>query len=197
MFAFISSRLALIDIQVFLSSILLFMIGYAFAPTAYFKNIRWLLAYPLWVAKKLEKWSKRDWNPYALFGFIFLLNAASLFINLLSGFIPLLPVLFAIWTGLNVGTVSYHMLKGRFYFASLFNPVSIFELPAAFLSFTMAMQYNIIQLNLGWFSLKPVAFLNYMQLFLATVLPLLVISGIIESALIKYAQKFEDMDDKD
>lgn len=192
MFEFIFDRLNLINIQIFLSSILFFFIGYALAPTAYYKKVTWLTAYPLWIARKLEAWSKKKWNGYVLFLFLFALNSLSLTINFLSGWAPLLPAVFAVWTGLNVGLVTYHTLKGHFYFASLLNPVALFELPAAFISFTLAIQFNLSRLSLHVIDLPAVGFGVYMNLFLITVIPLLIISGIIEAAFIIWTQKIND-----
>ncbi|MBD3224762.1 MAG: hypothetical protein GF313_08530 [Caldithrix sp.] len=191
MIDFISTQFSYISFQLFLISILLFIIGYVVAPTVYYKRIDFLLAYPLWMAKKIEQWSKKEWNPYLLFAFILLLNSVSLFANLLSGIIPLLPFIFAIWTGLNVGVVSYHMLKGQFYFASLFNPVALFELPAAFLAFTMAIQYNLKQLPIEIVAFREAPFGQYLFIFITIVLPLLLVAAIIESWLIKVAQRME------
>ncbi|MBN2426450.1 MAG: stage II sporulation protein M [Calditrichaceae bacterium] len=187
--------LSIIHIKIFLISILFFIIGYAAAPTAYYKEIRFLTAYPLWVAKKMEAWAKKKWHPALLFLFLFSMNSISLLLNFFSGYVPGLPVIFAIWTGLNIGLITYHTLKGQYYFVSLANPVALFELPAAFISFTAAIQFNISYFFPDLFSLPQVSFSGYMTLYYFITLPLLVISGIIETILIIFSQKFEDFDD--
>ncbi len=182
---------ALINFQVFLFSMVLFFIGYTLAPMIYFKNIKTLLAYPLWIARKLDKLANKEWKFVLLFLFIFGINAFSLFVDLLSGKVPGLPFIFAIWTGLNIGVVTYHSLEGKFYYASLFNPVALFELPAAFIAFALAIQYNFVLLNYSVLGKLPSDFNLYFNSFVYVVLPLLLIAGIIETFAIKMAQKIE------
>ena len=81
MFSSFFENLSNINLQVFLISMLLFFVGYAMAPFVYHRQYRWLIAYPLWVAKKLEKWSKKKWNPWLIFLFIFSVNLFSLYLN--------------------------------------------------------------------------------------------------------------------
>lgn len=188
---------SIINLKIFLLSILLFVIGYAFAPTAHFKNVRFLTTYPLWISGKMEEWAKKKWNPLLLFFFLFTLNSLYLLVTFLSGNIPILPVVFALWTGLNIGLITYHTLKGQYYFASLFNPVALFELPAAFISFAAAMQYNISTFFPQLFALPQISFTEYMTLYYYIVLPLLVISGIIETFLVLLSQKLEGFKDDD
>ncbi len=183
----ITQGLQIIDLKIFLISILFFLIGYALAPWAYARQVRILTAYPLWIAVKLEKWVDKKWPGAVMFLFIFSLNTLSLTIDLFSGMIPILPFLFAVWTGLNIGVVSFHTLKGHFYYASLINPVALIELPAAFLTFTMAIQYNLRMLNIP--SAPEVSFIIYWGLFLKYVLPLLFIAAIIETAIIRLMKK--------
>lgn len=186
------TKLELINFQTFLFSIILFFIGYAFAPTVYFKKIKILSVYPQWIIKKMDILIKKDWKTSSLFIFLISVNSFSLFVNLLSGFVPGLPVLFAILTGINIGYITYHTLEGRFFYAALINPVALFELPAAFISFTLAIQYNLRLINLKLFDLPETGFSGYLNLFLITVIPLLLISGIIETFLIMISQKIRD-----
>ncbi len=186
------TKLELINFQIFLFSIILFFIGYAFAPTVYFKKIKLLAAYPQWIIKKMDIIIKKDWKASSLFIFLLSVNSFSLFVNLLSGFIPGLPILFAVLTGINIGYITYHTLEGRFYYAALINPVALFELPAAFISFTLAMQYNLRLTNLQLFELPEIGFSGYLNLFIIAVIPLLLISGIIETFLIIISQKIRD-----
>ncbi len=192
MFEQLLAKIALINFQVFLISMLFFFAGYALAPTAYYKKINWLTAYPFWIVEKLDKWVKKKWNPIILFLFLFSLNSTSLFINLLSGLAPVLPLIFAVWTGLNIGIITYHTLEGHFYFASLLNPVALFELPAAFISFTLALQYNLSGLNITVIKFPAADFSAYLEVFVMIVLPLLFISGVIETILIFFSQKLEN-----
>jgi len=187
---FFFSQIKLLRFTVFLTSALFFFIGYGLAPLVYHKNIRWLLAYPMWMAQKIETWSKKSWHPGVIFLFIFSTNTISLFLDFFSGMIPLLPVIVAVWTGLNVGLVSFHTLEGEYYYASLFNPVSLFELPAVFIAFTLAFLNNLRFFPFGiTIRISPTEI--YFHAFLILVIPLLLISGIVETLLIKFMDKMQ------
>ena len=182
----------MISFPIFLSSILFFLIGYALAPAVYYKKISWLLAYPLWIANKIEDLMNRKWHPVALFAFIFFLNSLSLGIDFFSGLVPFLPILFAVWTGLNIGLITYHTLEGHFYYAAMINPAALIELPAAFISFTQAIQYTQKILNISFQASVQPSFSPYIHLFLVSVLPLLFVAAILETWLILYGRKMED-----
>lgn len=197
MIEYVESNLTLINLQVFFVSILIFFIGYTFAPTAYFKNIKWLIAYPLWISKKLERLAELNWNPIILFFFLLILNSISLFVALLTGLAPVLPVFYAISVGFNIGVITYHNLKGKLYYAALLNPVAMFELPAAFIVFTMAFQYNLQIINPKILNIQSVTFNEYLDVFLYVVIPLLTIASIVETILIIISKKIKPDDDDD
>ncbi len=176
------------NFNIFFTAILLFFIGYGLAPTAHFKNIKWLLAYPFFIMELMDKYFKYNWPALKIFLVIFILNSCSLFINLLSAWGIITPFLFIIYLGINMGVIIYHSFNGRFYFASLLNPVAIFELPAAWISITMAIQFSLKKFFHAGF-LSEISFLQYLQYFMLTVLPLLFIAGIIEAFLIVWARR--------
>jgi len=187
----ILSQIQLLHLPIFLASALFFFIGYGLAPLVYHKNIRWLLVYPMWMAEKIERWSKQNWHPGIVFLFIFSMNTISLTVDFFSGVLPFLPVAFALWTGLNVGLVSFHTLEGEYYYASLLNPVSLFELPAVFSAFTLAFQYNFRFIpELTTFTVPSLSV--YFNGYLIIILPLLLIGGIVETALIKLMDKMQN-----
>jgi hypothetical protein len=190
---FISS-LKLINLQVFLFSALVFMVGYALAPTVHYKNIKWLTAYPLWMEKVLEKLLGKKWNSILMFLFIFILNLLSLFIDLLSGLVLFVPLIMALWMGLNIGIITYNMLNGRFFYSALFNPVSMFELPAAFIALSLAFQLNLASLGSTLIPIEKISFSLYFNAFLSLVVPLLALSGIIETFALHISKKFDDKD---
>ena len=122
-----------------------------------------------------------------------MLNSLSLFFNLISAYGIILPIIFSIYLGINLGVVMYHSLNGKHYYLGLLNPVALIELPAAWLSFSMAIQFSAT----NYFKMTgftQVTFNQYIYYFLVTVLPLLIIAGIIETALIIVAKKMEDKD---
>ena len=101
---------------------------------------------------------------------------------------------------MNIGVVTYHTLDGEFYYTALINPVAIFELPAAFLTFAMAIQYNLTLMDITSISgitWKEVVFERYLFIFLIAVLPVLMMAGIIETYLIHAAKKLEEKDDEE
>lgn len=185
---------SILNLRVVLLSALLFFIGYAFAPTAYFKEIKWLTSYPFFIIKIMDEHLKKDWNPALIFLTILFLNSFSLFLNLLSGWIAILPYLVIIYMGLNVGVVAYHTLEGKFYYASLINPVAILELLASWISVAMAIQFSLARISDGdWFKVIP--FQNYMGYFLQTIIPVLIIAALIETGLILVLRKRESEED--
>jgi uncharacterized membrane protein SpoIIM required for sporulation len=188
-----SELLQMINFQIFIFSALLFFVGYAAAPTAYYKNIKWLTAYPFFIIKLMDKYLKQNWPPLIIFLVIFTLNTTSLTINLLSGWGIILPYIFVVYMGLNIGVVMYHTLQGRFYYLSLLNPVALLELPAAWLSIAMAIQFSLtryFQVNF----IKDVAFGQYIGFFMVLVIPLLILAAVIETFLIVFARKKEKQD---
>lgn len=197
MIEYIESHIALINLKIFFASILVFFIGYTFAPTAYFKNINWLTVYPLWISKKLERLAKVNWNPIFLFFFLLIINTLSLFTALLTGLAPILPVFYAMGVGFNIGVITYHNLKGKLYYTALLNPVALFELPAAFIAFTMSFQYNFQILNIKIPSIKVASFNEYLNVFLFVVVPLLTLASIVETTLIIISRKIKIDDDDD
>lgn len=200
MINYFESYITLLNLQIFFISILVFFIGYAFAPTAYFKKIKWLIAYPLWLSNKLERLAKVEWNPVYLFLFLLAVNSISLLIALLTGLAPIIPVIYAMGMGFNIGIITYHTLKGKLYYAALLNPVALFELPAAFIVFTMAFQYNIKLVIPNLLNLKSVSFSVYLNMFISLVIPLLTLASILETALIVLSRKLkidENDDDRD
>jgi hypothetical protein len=183
-----------LNLQILILSALLFFIGYAFAPTAYYKKIKWLTAYPFFIIKLMDSFFKKEHATLKIFFILFLLNSFSLFINLISAWGIILPFFLIIYMGLNVGVVIYHSLEGRFYYTGLLNPVAMLELPAAWLSIAMAIQFSLTH----FFKIRTVeeiAFSVYLDYFLYTVIPLLLAAGIIETLLIKLGSKTNHPED--
>jgi hypothetical protein len=177
-----------INTQILIISILLFFVGYAISPTAYYKKIKWLTAYPFFIIKLMDAFFKKKHHPLKIFFILFTLNTLSLFLNLISAWGILLPFIFVLYMGLNIGVVMYHSLEGKFYYIGLLNPVAILELPAAWLSITMAMQFSLQHyLNISF--LPTISFLKYVDYFLYTIIPLLLLAGIIETILIVKNEK--------
>ena len=182
-----------LEIQTILLAAILFFVGYVLAPTVYYKKIRWLTSYPFFIIHLMDKYFKKEWPALTIFIVILSLNSISLFINLLSGWGILLPFLLIIYTGLNIGVVMYHTLEGQFYYASLLNPVAILELPAAWISVAMGMQFGLNRITESALYAQ-VGFNKYVEYFFYTVVPLLFLAAIIETVLIIFARK-QDQDE--
>ncbi len=184
----------ILNIQVFFISALLFFVGYAFAPTACYKKIKWLTVYPFFIIKIMDAFLKKQHHPLKIFILIFALNTTSLLINLLSAWGIILPFLVIIYMGINIGVVMYHSLDGKFYFLGLLNPVAILELPAAWLSIAMSIQFSLTYF-FNSSALANVDFLTYLKYFLYTIIPVLLLAGVIETVLILQAAKKKDLQD--
>ncbi len=184
----------ILNFQVVLLAALLFFIGYVLAPTAHYKKIKWLTAYPFFIIHIMDKYFKKEWPALVIFIVILSLNGFSLFLNLLSGWVIILPFLLIIYTGLNIGVVMYHTLEGRFYYASLLNPVAMLELPAAWISIAMAIQFSLNRIS-GLEFFADISFNQYIVYFFYTIIPLLILSAIIETILIMVARKHESETD--
>lgn len=183
-----------INLQIFFISALLFFIGYALAPTVYYKKIKWLTAYPFYIIKLMDTFFKRKHHPIKIFIIIFTLNTVSLLINLLSAWAVILPFLLVIYLGVNIGVVMYHSLEGRFYYLGLLNPVAMLELPAAWLSIAMSIQFSLTHF-FNNSELAVLEFSTYLLHFLYTIIPILFLAGIIETILISKTKKNQDLGD--
>ena len=102
----LADLLSLISIDWFLISALIFFIGYVSAYPVWRKDISLLIKYPVWV----WGWVKRKITPQdhwiKIFVFIFVFNATSLFVNFVSGFLVVLPLILAFFLGLHLGIIS-------------------------------------------------------------------------------------------
>lgn len=183
-----------INTQIFIISILLFFIGYAIAPTAYFKKIKWLTAYPFFIIKLMDTFLQKKHHALKMFFIIFILNSISLFLNLISAWGVFLPFLFILYMGINIGVVMYHTLEGKFYYLGLINPVALLELPAAWLSITMAIQFSLKSFLYASF-LPTIGFTQYVTYFLNTIIPLLLLAAIIETIMIVKGDKGNNTSD--
>lgn len=169
----------------------LFSMGVVIGPRVVERKIKFLIGYPLWVYRYLEKILQRKPTFLRLFFFIFCFNGASLFVSFLSGFTGILPFLFAFLTGLNVAVITVKA-AGRVGLAAVFfNPVALFELPAAWIALAIGMSLGLEVLNpmLGKTSLQLFGY--FLDVFLLLVLPLLCISGLLEAVMISLMLKHD------
>jgi len=174
----------LIDGVLFLLAAALFFAGVVFAPFVVKKEIRLLLRYPLWVWGVIKRHLDLGAPFFKLWVLIFSLNSLSLFCNLVSGFSIILPPLFAFLLGIHIAIISLkEMGKLRLVFLIL-NPVSLFELPAAWISLSLGMRFGR-DLYLSKYANVLSLFEQNFTGYLFLVLPLLAIAGFVEVSLIK------------
>ncbi len=183
----------LIDGFLFLLAALLFFLGVFFAPVVVKKEVGLLLRYPLWIWGLIKRHIDLDAPFFRLWALIFSLNSFSLFCNLVSGFCIILPPLFAFLLGIHIAIISLKELgKLRIVFLVL-NPVSLFELPAAWISLSLGMRFGW-DLYLSKYSNVLSLFERNLMGYLLVVLPLLAIAGFIEVSLIKASGKGKIVD---
>lgn len=200
MFDSILSHLDVINFTLVIFTAIIFFVGYTLAPTVYFNKIQFLLAYPMWLNNKLEKWIEDKKLSMLAFTAMFILNTLFLALALVSGLVPFLPFILLLWMGINIGVITYHTLKGNFYYSYLLTPIALLELAAIFITFTMAINLNLYRLDVNAIAdfIKPVSDMSrYWDTFGMIVLPLLLLAGFIEIFLIRLSKKFTDEDDKE
>jgi len=184
---------------VFLSAVL-FTLGLVLADLVLERNIRWLIIYPTWAFEKIEQWMKKFSNVVFTFIFILVFNTINLFLGFVSGLLIILPIILTVWTGLNIGIILRKTMGGKDNVSVLFiflNPVAVFELPAAWISFSIGIELMIKYISVQNYSEVVSLFLERVSVFEWLVIPLLIIAGLIEAAMIHFLQnKIEKNDDK-
>jgi len=179
-----SEILAWIDWNLVGCAAVLFSMGVIVGPKVVERNVTFLTAYPLWISEWLEKVLQRKPGFARLFLLIFCFNATSLFASFVSGFAGILPFLFAFWTGLNVAVITF-TVAGRLGLATVFlNPVALFELPAAWIALAVGMTLGLEVVSPMLGVRLAALFGRLVGVYLFVVLPLLLVAGLIEAAMI-------------
>jgi len=184
--------LRLIDLNLCLLASFLFFLGLILSPWVVRRNIRFFLFYPLWIWRLIKRHLNPE-DPYLkIFFFIFSLNSISLLSNVLSGLFFVLPFIFAILLGMNVGIVLVKEIGKLDFLAIFLNPVSLFELPAAWISISVGIKIGI--LLYPDFALSAIGEIlsKEIPVYIYVIIPLLIISGLMETTMIKVlARKLE------
>ncbi|HDI52183.1 MAG TPA: stage II sporulation protein M [Bacteroidetes bacterium] len=169
---------------------ILFIIGTLLSSYVLEKNIHFLIAFPLWFYNKIKKLFTKGLPIWVQFLIIIVWNSSVLFWGYLSGFTVFLPYIFAIWTGLNVGIlVQNEMGEERNLWIIFINPVSLFELPAIWISYSLAIKMSMFYFKSHDFAQLVTIFRENLPLFGWVVLPLLTIAALIESVIISYVNR--------
>ncbi|MEA1994862.1 MAG: stage II sporulation protein M [Campylobacterota bacterium] len=168
------SILKTVDMGLFLLSAVLFCVGIVLSSLVVKKNLRVFLWYPLWIWNIIKKHLSLNASFLKMFFTIFLLNSLSLFVNVISGFLIILPFVFAILLGMNIGIIILEQTKKLNLIVLFLNPVSVFEFPAAWISLSLGMKIGISSHST-----------DMLSVYIFVVIPLLIVSGIIETVMIK------------
>jgi hypothetical protein len=174
----------LIDWGLFLLAAGLFFLGVLFAPIVVRREVRFLLWYPLWIWGHIKRHMDLDVPFFRLWALIVSLNSFSLFCNLVSGFSIILPPLFGFLLGIHIAIISLKEMGKLRLVLLVLNPVSLFELPAAWISLSLGMGFGR-DLYLSKYTNVLSLFERNLMGYLFLVLPLLAIAGFIEVSLIK------------
>jgi hypothetical protein len=157
------------------------------------KEIRFLLRYPLWMWELIKRHVDLGAPFCKLWGLIFFLNSFSLFCNLVSGFSIILPSVFSFLLGIHIAIISLKEMGRLKIVFFVLNPVSLFELPAAWISLSLGMRLGR-ELYLGKYANMVSLFERELMVYLLLVLPLLAVAGFIEVSLIKVLGKKAGID---
>ncbi len=175
---------------IFVSAVL-FLLGIYVAPSVVDKNIRFLLVYPRWMRRVMDRFLNTKWGFPIIFVIIFSLNNISLFTGFISGYLVIMPLFFAFFTGFNVAVIGYDMMGWKGIWHLLVNPIAWLEFPAAWISFSLGLRLGLVILSGQGFDAAHQTFRELLPLYWKYVVPLLFVAGVLEAALIRLAEKLE------
>lgn len=174
------------------SAAVLFFIGVYVAPYIVERNVRWMLVYPRWMSKLMEKYFSANWNFLIIFFLIFTLNNLSLFSGFISGFLVILPLIFAFFTGFHVAVIGYDLMGWQGIWHLLVNPVAWLEFPAAWISFAFGIKLGVTLILGKGYNAAAQLFNTLLPLYVKYVMVLLLIAALLESGMIIWAEKHKD-----
>lgn len=184
-----------LDVPYFFLSALLFMLGIYAGPYAAEKEITFLLKYPRWMLRLMQRYFNPDYPIPVIFLLIFLLNNLSLFGSFASGFLVIFPPLTAFLTGFNVAVIMFEMMGWRGIWQILVNPVAWLEFPASWISFSLAFRLAESQLAQFRFAETLALFRELLPVYLKYVGGLLLLAALLETLLIVIARRFPEDDE--
>ena len=181
-----------VNFAYFFAASALFILGIYCAPSIVDKNIRWLLVYPRWVAKLMEKYFSARWGFLQIFLIILILNNVSLFLGFASGYLIILPFLFAFLTGFHIAVIGYDLMGWQGIWHLLVNPIAWLEFPAAWISFGMGFRLAFTVFRYHNIEIINEVFRLLLPLYFKYVFTLLLIAALLESVLIIVAERHKD-----
>ena len=184
LFSIYADKWQLIDENFFLMAAILFFAGVFCAPIVVRRQVSWLMRYPIWIWGLIKKHIDLGAPFLKLWALIFFLNAFSLFCNAAVGFSIVLPPIFAFLLGINIAVIALKEMGTLRLAILILNPVSVFELPAAWISLALGMGLGR-DLYLNNYTNAIYLAERYLMGYFILVLPLLAVAGFIEVLLIK------------
>jgi hypothetical protein len=178
-------------VNIFIAAFL-FIAGIYFAPSIVDRNIRWMLVYPRWVAKLMEKYFSARWGFLSVFLLILVLNNFSLFTGFFSGLLVIFPFLAAFFTGFHVAVIGYDLMGWQGIWHLLINPVAWLEFPASWISFGMGIRISTVVVSTKSLSSGMHIFNQLLPLYFKYVFTLLVIAALLETGMILWVEKHKD-----
>jgi len=83
----------------------LFAAGVATAVPVTHGKVHWLMAFPLWIVRKVLRLIGPEFAPWRVFPTIFVFNSVAMFVYMATGVLVIVPAAVAFLTGLNIGVV--------------------------------------------------------------------------------------------
>jgi len=178
----LNNLLSFISLELFLLSAALFILGLFMSIVVVKNDIRFFCWYPEMIWSWLKKVLQKNPGYFKLFLLIFTLNSTSLLFNLISGFGILLPIIFGILIGMNVGIIAFKDGGIKAMISMFVAPNALFELPAAWLSISLGIRLGLEMIardaNVG------LIFSECLLIYLRLVIPFLFIAALLESVFI-------------
>lgn len=169
----------------FVVSAVLFFAGYVASYPVTKHEVSVLTWYPLRVWRHVREAVSPDDAWLKLFIFLLAFNATSLLVNFLSGFLVVLPPVFAFLLGMNIGVISVEEAGATGLVTLLINPVAWLELPAAWVSLAIGTQLGLEVVSDG-VSGALSTFPGLAEVYVYVVLPLLVAAALLEATMIRF-----------
>lgn len=199
----LTSSLKLLGDHVGLAGIaaLLFVAGLGTSGAVVRHDVRWLMAMPLWIVRRVMGLLAPRFPPVRVFLVIFLFNSTAIFVYMASGVLIVVPAAVAFLTGVNIGVIVLRSQEIGLPGSAVSRPqepvevpawagvcgmaVIALELPCFWLSMGMGIRMGQA-LSRGYTAARVgELFVPRAAAYLAVIVPVLLISALAETAAIR------------
>jgi hypothetical protein len=172
------------------------------------RDLRWLMAFPLWVVRQVLRLIGPNFAAVRVFLTIFFFNSLAIFLYMASGVLVVLPAAVAFLTGLNIGVIvlrsgEVEMPSGERPLAEAMDPnaehevapwvslcsvtVLVLELPSFWISVGMGIGMARELTRVGGYTLATLRALLEPRVaaYLSIIVPALLLSALAETAAIR------------